>query len=393
MCVRAPKSGCDVSPARRRPGDRRGLAGRVQARLVRIITSCQARDSVSGWEPLRRPPSGRAAALETSAAQLLDVVLHHLELAPRGRLTVEMPVHLVLELGEAPLQRLDVLLRPPERPIARRLRSGRAATGRRRRWRRPASARASAPGRRRPPQAPAPRSRRPRRCARRACGRAGRPRREARRCAPGDRRAPGGRCRSAGTASPTASSARASRPIRRGGCAGGASALGPGRRANGRRGRRMRQARLAGARRPRRPRGRGAGPCSTQARRPAGQVVGVPPRLPEGRGGQRRAVPRPAVEDHRPVPRDRLRLAGQVVELDRGGRPRSCPPPTRRGDGRRSTPPRRPRSDRRPAPAGSRSRWLSPLPLPLSLVLALFSGGRVTTPATRPKETSPCPKP
>ena len=185
MCVRA--AAC--SWPWRRSGDRRGLAGRVQARLVRIITTGRL-----GTGPLRAlggalgAAARRAGSLGDLAAQLLDVVLHHLELTPGGLLTGRDPVHLGLELGEAPVQRLDVLLRPPERPTAGRLRSGRAATGCRRRWQRPASARASGQGQRRPPQAPAPRSRRPRRFAPRACGRPERPRREARRCAPGDRR-------------------------------------------------------------------------------------------------------------------------------------------------------------------------------------------------------------
>ena len=49
--------------------------------------------------------------LSNLAAKLLDVVLHDLELTPGGPLTGGEPVHLRLEFGEAPVQRLDVLLR------------------------------------------------------------------------------------------------------------------------------------------------------------------------------------------------------------------------------------------------------------------------------------------
>ena len=205
----------------------------------------------------------------------------------------------------------------------------------------------------------------PRTCARRACGPPGRARREARRSAPGDRRRgwgagrPAGRLRAAAWVPRLASS----RPWRRR-LGGGAAAqvsrpasperqartghrhLGPGLRLGDLAVRRVEgQARA-------RPRPE-----------PAGQVVGVLARLPEGRGGQRRAVAAAAVEDHRPVPGDRLRLAASARRTRRGGRRRSCPLPLVRR-GRRSASPRRPRAARRLARRRSRSRWPSPRPRP-----------------------------
>src|SRR5215211_3101248 len=50
--------------------------------------------------------------------------------------------------------------------------------------------------------------------------------------------------------------------------------------------------------------------------KPALQVVGVPPRLPESRGGKPRAASGAAIEDHRAVLGDCLRLARQLVDLD-----------------------------------------------------------------------------